>query len=154
MLSNHIYFMELNSRFLRAAINKTLTFGVIVHFVLALQQVHPEELSEGSIVVQQVIVRPDLRNPAVHQHDDGVDSGQPLQAVGDKHARFAAQHARVPNHPLKDVLANVAVYCRQRVVEEKDVGVTVHRPRQTHPLLLTSAQIDALKVISKYFIFT
>ena len=49
-----------------------------------------------------------------------------------------------PHDLVEDVFAHVGVHGAQRVVEEEDVVVAVDRPRQTDPLLLTPAQVDAL----------
>ena len=46
---------------------------------------------------------------------------------------------------LKDVLPHMTVNCRQRVVQQVHVCVTVHGPRQADPLLLATAQVNALK---------
>ena len=39
----------------------------------------------------------------------------------------------------------MGVYSTERVVEEEDVVVAVHGPRQADPLLLTATEVDALK---------
>ena len=56
----------------------------------------------------------------------------------------------VPNHSLgsddllKDVFPDVGVDGTEGVVQEVDVCLLVDCSRQTHPLLLTSAQVDPL----------
>jgi len=49
------------------------------------------------------------------------------------------------DHVLEHVTCHVDVDGTEWVVEEVDVGVLVHGPRQTHSQLLTSAQTDALQ---------
>ena len=54
-------------------------------------------------------------------------------------------------HPLwskdfvKDVLSNMGVDSTERVIQEVDVTVLIHSPCQTHSLLLSSTQVDALR---------
>lgn len=48
------------------------------------------------------------------------------------------------DHVLKYVSSHVGVHCREGVVEEVDVGVTVHGPGQAHTLLLAPRQVHAL----------
>ena len=46
---------------------------------------------------------------------------------------------------LKDVFSHVGVDGRQGVVQQVDLGVVIHGPGQTDPLLLTARQVDALE---------
>jgi len=43
---------------------------------------------------------------------------------------------------VKQLTSHVYVDGRQRIVHEIYVSVAVHRPRNTHPLLLPPAQVD------------
>ena len=58
----------------------------------------------------------------------------------------------IPDHPLrsddlvKDVFPDLRVYCTERVVQQIDVSLLEDRPGQTHPLLLTTTQVDPLCV--------
>ena len=56
----------------------------------------------------------------------------------------AEDAAAVVDDLLEDVLPDVGVDGREGVVEQVDLGVVVHRPRQAHPLLLPAAQVDPL----------
>ena len=49
-----------------------------------------------------------------------------------------------PDDVLEQVLADVRVHRGQGVVQQVDVGVVVHGTRQTHALLLTTADVDTL----------
>ena len=44
---------------------------------------------------------------------------------------------------FKQLLADVHVHSRQRIIHQIDVSVTVHRPGHTHSLLLTTANVDS-----------
>lgn len=46
---------------------------------------------------------------------------------------------------FKYVFSHVSVHRRQWVIEEVDVGVTVHGPGQAHALLLAPGQVHALR---------
>ena len=48
---------------------------------------------------------------------------------------------------LKDVFPDVRVDGRERVIQEVDVCLLVDCSRQTHPLLLTSTQVDPLTCV-------
>lgn len=54
------------------------------------------------------------------------------------------QQALGAHHVVKDVLSHVRVHGRERVIEEVDVGASVHGPGQAHALLLATGQVDAL----------
>lgn len=45
---------------------------------------------------------------------------------------------------VEDVLAHMGVHSAEDVVQQHDVGVRVHRPRQANPLLLPPRQVDPL----------
>ena len=46
---------------------------------------------------------------------------------------------------LEEMLGDVDIDCTERVVEKVHDGVLVHGPRQTHPVSLPAAQVDALQ---------
>ena len=52
-----------------------------------------------------------------------------------------------PDDLLKDVFADVGVDGTERVIQEVDIPVLIDGSRQTHPLLLAAAQVDALRGI-------
>ncbi len=54
------------------------------------------------------------------------------------------KHSVWTNDLIKDVFPNMRVYGTERVVQEVDIGLLVHCTSQTHSLLLTTTQIDAL----------
>lgn len=45
---------------------------------------------------------------------------------------------------VEDVFAHMGVHSAEDVVQQHDVGVRVHRPRQANPLLLPPRQVDPL----------
>ena len=56
---------------------------------------------------------------------------------------------------LKDVFPDVRVDGTEGVIEEVDVCLLVDCSRQTHPLLLTSAQVDPLTCVHTcVFVYT
>lgn len=54
------------------------------------------------------------------------------------------QHPLGANHVFKYVFSHMGIHGRQGVVEEVDVGVTVHGPGQAHTLLLAPRQVHTL----------
>lgn len=42
------------------------------------------------------------------------------------------------NNPFKEMLSNMRVYCRQGIIQEIDIRLTVRCPGQAHTLLLSS----------------
>ena len=52
--------------------------------------------------------------------------------------KSASHSTHLSDTPVEDVLAHVGVDSAEDVVQQHDVGVRVHRPRQADPLLLTS----------------
>ena len=64
-------------------------------------------------------------------------------------SHLAFEHTVWTNHLLEDVFADMRVDGGERVVQKVDVGVTVDGTRQTDALLLSSAQINALKMPTK-----
>ena len=51
---------------------------------------------------------------------------------------------RTADATVKEVLADLGVHRRQRVVKEVNVGVVVDGTGKGHPVLLAAAQVDAL----------
>lgn len=45
---------------------------------------------------------------------------------------------------LEEVLANMCIHSRERVIQDVDVRIVVHCPGQADPLLLASTQVNAL----------
>lgn len=59
-----------------------------------------------------------------------------MRVGGGTHA--ALQEALRPNNLLEDVFPHVSVDGRQRIIQQIHGAVAVHRPGQTHTLLLTA----------------
>ncbi len=76
------------------------------------------------------------------------DSGLGLDRVdlGSNQLRtyLSSEHSVWADYFVKDVFPNMRVHGTERVVQEVDIGFLVHCTGQTHSLLLTTAQIDAL----------
>ena len=49
---------------------------------------------------------------------------------------------------IEDVFSHMGVNSTERVIQEVDVTVLIHSPCQTHSLLLSSTQVDALREMS------
>ncbi len=60
-------------------------------------------------------------------------------------AYLVAEGAFPADHFLEDVFSDVRIHGAQWVIQQIHIGVVVHGPRQRHPLLLSSAQVDALE---------
>ena len=59
------------------------------------------------------------------------------------------QHSLWSNDFVKYVLSDMGVNSTERVIQEVDVTVLIHSPGQTHSLLLTSTQVDALSIFNQ-----
>mmetsp|Transcript_9380 Transcript_9380/g.18305 ORF Transcript_9380/g.18305 Transcript_9380/m.18305 type:complete len:263 (-) Transcript_9380:1724-2512(-) len=101
------------------------------------------ELAEVLVIVHELLVRALLLHAPVLQHDHVRASPDKLQLVGDEDDLLALL-LQAADHVLKDVAPGLRVHSRQDVVEQVHVRVAVHRPRERHPLLLPSAEVDAL----------
>ena len=62
----------------------------------------------------------------------------------DKDSGLVLQQTSGSDDLLEQVLAHVGIHSRERVVEEVDIPVVVHRPRQADPLLLPAREVDSL----------
>ena len=68
--------------------------------------------------------------------------GESHELVGHQHPGLPAQQAA--DAAVQQVPPHVRVHRRQRVVQQHHIGAGVAGPRQGDPLLLASAQVDAL----------
>lgn len=55
------------------------------------------------------------------------------------------EQALGPDDLFEDVLSHMGVHRRQRIVQQIHGTVTVDRPSQVHPLLLTTGQVNTLE---------
>ena len=76
--------------------------------------------------------------PAASTSSPPSSSSSPLQA------HLVLEVSSRSDDTGEDVLGDVRVDCTEWIVEEVNVAVLVQTPCQTHPLLLTSAQVYAL----------
>lgn len=51
---------------------------------------------------------------------------------------------------IKDVLTHMGIHSRQRIIQQIDISFPVYSTSQTHPLLLTSGQIQTLRTASEF----
>ena len=133
--------------------------------------VHPlvrlQELSKGFIVFHEFSVRADLRDLAVYHHHYDITLREKPNPMSHKdtnlyievkqeilevenvrcifHSYLILKHSLWSKDIVKYVFSNMGVYSTERVIQEVDVTVLIHSPCQTHSLLLTSTQVDALK---------
>ena len=64
--------------------------------------------------------------------------------MGDQHPGLVPQQPLRPDHLVEHVLPHVGVHGGQGVVQQVEGAVAVHGPCHAQPLLLSSAQVDAL----------
>jgi hypothetical protein len=79
---------------------------------------------------------------ALLHHEHTVDVAEELQLVRHEHARPAAQ--LLLEAPVEERGADVGVEGGQRVVQQVDVRLAVHRARDADALLLATTEVDAL----------
>ena len=61
------------------------------------------------------------------------------------HSYLILKHSLWSENIVKDVFSDMGVNSTERVIQEVDVTVLIHSPCQTHSLLLSSTQVDALR---------
>ena len=61
------------------------------------------------------------------------------------HSYLILEHPLWPKDFVKDVFSDMGVNSTERVIQEVDVTILIHSPCQTHSLLLSSTQVDALR---------
>ncbi|KEG06367.1 hypothetical protein DQ04_14381020 [Trypanosoma grayi] len=81
-------------------------------------------------------------NTPVTHHNDVVGTRQHVQLVCRQHACLACEDAE--QHVRHDALADVGVQRGERVVQQVQLAVGVHRTGEAHACLLPAAQVDAL----------
>lgn len=57
---------------------------------------------------------------------------------------LVSQYTLGPDDLIKDVLTHVGIHSRERIIQQIDIGFPVDGTSQTHPLLLTSRQVQTL----------
>src|SRR5918993_1877597 len=90
--------------------------------------------------LKQLLVRAELRNPAVLQHGDAVGANHRGQAVGNDDRGAVAGDAL---QRFLDRLLGAAVECARRLVKHEDRRVLEQRPRNCDPLLLAAGKLEA-----------
>ena len=89
----------------------------------------------------EILLRPDLANPALAHDDEAVGHGQGLLLVVGHHhggqSELALQFADLDAH----LLAQLGVEIGQRLVEQQHVGPEHQRTGQRHALLLAAGQL-------------
>lgn len=60
-------------------------------------------------------------------------------------SHLVSQNSSGPNDSIKNVLSHMSINSRQRIVQQVNIWLPVNCSSKTHPLLLTSGQVQALR---------
>ena len=118
---------------------------MIIFIPSLLRQILNDQISKSSFLLDQLVIRAELRHLAVFHDDNEVGLGKEGHPVSDPKPCLASEQTFRADDFVEYVLSHVGVNCAERIVQEVVFTVGDDCSGQADSLFLSAAQVDTLE---------